>query len=109
MRSKKLVQIGTIGVDCGMVYIGDPCYIARTPLGMTGDDPQDKHWDAFLQNITQMIHAYAAHSVVTGTLPNGTSAFPAALCVRPAPGDGEYPVYAEFEAGRIIKVVIEFD
>src|SRR3974390_2188244 len=27
------VRIGSVGVDAGMLYIGDPCYIHRTPLG----------------------------------------------------------------------------
>ena len=101
--------IGTIGVDAGMCYLGDPCYIAHTPLGHTGDDPDDTHWREFLHGISDPDTDYmSSHANVMGALPSG---FPirAGVCVHTGWGDGEYPVYVtRNKEGRIASVTIEF-
>jgi len=36
--------IGTVGIDAGMLYLGDPCYVIDKPLGRMP-------WDVFLRNL----------------------------------------------------------
>jgi len=102
--------IGRVGVDAGMIYCGDPCYIHHTPLGHTGDDPDDVHWREFLKGIETPGHDYMLdHATVMGTLPNGITKFPAGVCLISGEGDGEYPVYVtRNKEGLIASVTIEF-
>jgi len=109
MKSKRL-WIGEIGVDSGMCYIGDPCYIAKTPLGHTADDPNDEHWKAFLRGIASPGKDWMeSHATVMGTLKGRGTEFPAGVCVTTGHGDGVYLVYAEFDPdGSIARVIIDF-
>jgi len=113
MAKSKRVKIGECGVDAGMIYMGDPCYVHHTPLGRTGDDPDDKHWREFLAGIAGPEGYLESHATVMGRMvrADGTVAheFPAGVCVVTGHGDGCYPVYAEFaEDGAIKSVTIEF-
>lgn len=97
-RARPLVQIGTVGVDAGMLYIGDPCYVIDAPLGR-------RAWDQFLREIGLEDKTW---SVVEGETATGNR-FPAGLVCVSGAGDGEYPVYAEFTAeARIARLVIDF-
>lgn len=48
LTKDKWVRVGTIGVDAGCVWIGDPCYILQ------GDRPKaiGKDWAAFCRTLT---------------------------------------------------------
>jgi hypothetical protein len=120
MAKSKRVKIGEIGVDAGMMYCGDPCYIARTPLGLTGTDraieegggEQDKHWREFLKGIAGPEGYLESHATVEGRMvrADGTVAhtFPAGV-VWVTGGDGCFPVFAEFDDdGTIARVTIDF-
>lgn len=85
--------IGKFGVDAGLVWIGDPCYI----LHKEGDQkPQDigEDWDDFCKILDDKVYYdFNSLGVVAST----------------GYGDGIYPVYARFMDGRIMELKINFD
>jgi hypothetical protein len=93
-------QIGEIGVDAGLCWIGDPCYILHKeqPPKAIGKDwgefcdiLNDDKYPTYKQFHYDLGHAGLGVVVSTGY------------------GDGVYPVYAEFnEEGRIARVWVEF-
>ena len=87
--SKNLTLIGRIGVDAGMCWIGDPCYVlpddARSNPGA--------NWDDFC----------------AAMLKTNVKEFNEGVCVTTGYGDGEYPVYAEIDKnGVVCSVQIRF-
>jgi hypothetical protein len=101
-RTKKV--IGHIGVDAGLCYIGDPCYLVGRELGADydafyttylNDDRQEQAWTVPYSNIPEAPgRATPVRAVVVGT----------------GFGDGMYPVEAEIDSdGRVRKVIINFD
>ena len=87
-----LVNIGTVSVDSGQLLLVDPCYLDKRQFEdlyaecckATGDEKNpDKNFDQVFDTL--------------------------ALCTSTGYGDGEYPVYAKIEHGRIMKVVINFE
>jgi Protein of unknown function (DUF4241) len=90
--------IGEIGVDAGLCWIGDPCYILHTDKA-----PQaiGKDWSEFCDTLDSNTefrqydcdHGHPGLGVVVST----------------GYGDGTYPVFAEFnDDGRVAKVWVEF-
>jgi hypothetical protein len=98
---KGYVQIGTIGVDAGLCMIGDPCYVIDRPLGKGS-------WDAFLDARTPQDEDAAHWELETSMAVERGRKFPCGLLVTTGDGDGEYPVYAKIEDGRVRKVIIDF-
>ena len=97
------VQIGTVGIDAGMLMLGDPCYVVDKPLGAMD-------WDAFLDRLYAQSAAGADASwwTMMGDLPNGAP-FRAGLVVTTGWGDGEYPVTARLNPeGRVMSVTVTF-
>lgn len=97
MKRKESVKIGEIGVDAGLVWIGDPCYI----LHKGEDFPPElgKSWDEFCD-------------IVLGKEPSSGPTVVdfdgLGVVASTGYGDGTYPVFAEFEDGRVKKITIEF-
>jgi len=91
-----------IGVDAGVVWVGDPCYILhKKKLPKT----LGKNWSEFCDLLgnecpTRKQFNYAAGHEGLG------------VCVSSGLGDGFYPVYAEIEetgwGKRITKVWVDF-
>lgn len=101
MRTK-VTQIGTVGVDAGMLYLGDPCYVIDAELGK-------KPWDEFLRELyaSRPEGNGASYWIATGK--TGWRSFPAGVVVTTGYGDGEYPVFAEInEEGRVMSVTVNF-
>ena len=103
MRTKQNIrkQIGEIGVDAGLCWIGEPCYILHSdalPKSIAKDWDEfcdilhaDKQYPTCKQFNYDLGHAGLGVVVSTGY------------------GDGVYPVYAEFnDEGRVAKVWVEF-
>ena len=104
MRTK-VTQIGTVGVDAGMLYLGDPCYVIDKELGRMP-------WGEFLDKLyaTDAAGGNAMHWTVRAPFPNPAAGdFPAGIVVTTGYGDGEYPVFAEInEEGRVMSVTVNF-
>ncbi|WP_327292479.1 hypothetical protein [Streptomyces sp. NBC_01198] len=89
------VQIGSVGVDSGTVFIGDPCYT------ITGDASHHiKTWSEFCDRTPWGEKPYDV------TEPAGPGV---GLSIPTFWGDGSWPVHAEIVDGRIARVIVDFD
>jgi len=85
--SKELV--GYCGVDAGLIWLGDPCYIKNHP-----ELNDESKWQEFCESLRDMNLPQEAYSGVL---------------TRTGWGDGEYPVYAtKTKDGDIKKIEIVF-
>lgn len=91
------VLIGHIGVDAGLCWIGDPCYILHkaTPPIEIGTD-----WSDFCDKIENMKFG-KSFNYDMGHEGLG-------VVVSTGYGDGEYPVYATIQDGQVKSVTVEF-
>jgi len=85
-------RVGLIGVDSGLCWVGDPCYIRKGIENATG-----KSWDELF--VTPPIN-YAGYQFKNGVDGLG-------VCVG-TDGDGCYPVYVAFNDGPIQRIVVDF-
>jgi len=101
-------EVGSIGVDAGIVWLGDPCYILHR------NDPAEQ--DSAPADIGVSWHDFCERINARGIYRTGVAAFShdagysgMGLCVSTAYGDGEYPVYVKRNRfGRIAEVKIVF-
>lgn len=101
----ELKQIGKIGVDSGLVWIGDPCYL------LDGDKPESvgKDWgefcDIFKENEEKETRS------ISFNYDMGHEGL--GVCSSTKWGDGTYPVYGIFEKGDTRKspngILIDFE
>lgn len=103
MKTKRNTRerIGVIGVDAGLCWLGDPCYILHAdPKPATiGQD-----WEEFcdILEADDGDRTYTQFDYNLGHPGLG-------VVVSTGYGDGVYPVYVEFnEDGRVAKVCVEF-
>lgn len=90
------VKIGEVGVDAGLIWIGDPCYILHQPKGKP--ESIGKNWEEFCNKLTDDVTQFNYDLGHTGL----------GVCVSSGYGDGEYDVEANFEDGRVKEVRIKF-
>ena len=94
---KSIKRIGEIGVDAGLCWIGDPCYILHA-------DPKPK---AIGNNWGEFCNIVNAAAVKQFNYDIGHPGL--GVAVSTGHGDGVYPVFAEFDdQGRVAKVCLEF-
>jgi hypothetical protein len=108
------IKIGSIGVDAGICFIGDPCYTLpddasqRTILDANGDNL----WNRLIKAMENKSHT--SMSYITKNRFNeyaeglGVCVRTTGVCVTTGDGDGEYPVYAEIEDGIVKSVTVKF-
>lgn len=91
-------KIGVIGVDAGLCWLGDPCYV------FGGDaDHKWNTWMDFVNSIDDKEHPTTQqYNYNLGHAGLG-------VLVSTGYGDGCYPVYAEIEDNRVKRVTIDFD
>lgn len=93
-------QIGEIGVDAGLCWLGDPCYILH-PANMPKELGKD--WEDFCHRL----HKKEERGTSQFNYDKGHSGL--GVCVSTGYGDGCYPVYVtRGEDGRIASVTVEF-
>jgi hypothetical protein len=80
---KGMVKIGEIGVDTGLCWIGDPCYLTpKTPF---------ENWHDFCDKLKPL-----------------KTQFKDGICVSTGYGDGVYPVYAKVKNNIVESITIDF-
>lgn len=101
-------QIGVIGVDAGLCWIGDPCYILHKDKKAKESHNQTpkaigKDWIDFCDKICDNNYGkYMQFNYDLGHAGLG-------VVVETGYGDGTYPVFAEFiDDGSVAKVWVEF-
>lgn len=102
MYNRKL--IGHIGVDAGLCWVGDPCYILHTD---TPPKAIGKNWGDFCNGLTKYergMEISLQHK--SYNYDNGHEGL--GVVVGTGWGDGSYPVYAEFEHGRVARITVDF-
>ena len=86
-------QIGTIFVDAGLCWVGDPCYVM-------GDDASSRVKD-WMADFCDKLDFNKNHNAPLG---DGTG-----FAISTGYGDGEYPVFIERgHEGRVSAIRIEF-
>lgn len=87
-----LKLLGYIGVDAGIVWIGDPCYID------SNDTPPFANWNEFCNKLYDGQPSFNAKEFSEG------------VCVSTLHGDGRYPIYAlQDNRGNNRLVLIDFN
>ena len=100
MKDINWEQVGIIGVDAGLCWIGDPCYI----MGKDTNEQPAETWEAFCDLLQK--------NEVNGTMQWNYKMGHAGLGVTVSTGwgDGEYPVFIKRnKEGRIAEVKVVFD
>ena len=86
-------EVGSIFVDAGLCWVGDPCYVM-------GDDASSrvKDWGEFCDKLPHGKEMYS------NPLGKGTG-----MAISTGYGDGEYPVFVETnDEGRVSAIKIVF-
>jgi len=90
-------HIGNIGIDAGICWIGDPCYVLPDDAS---ERDQVNTWDKFCETMLPNKN-YASFNYRKGHEGLG-------VCVSTGHGDGCYPVHAVIKNGVIHSVEITF-
>ena len=100
-------QIGTLGVDAGCMLLVDPCYILPdSRLDQNGKPFKEAPYD--YEDMLKEMEAQGWPREFW-VKPKGYSQ-PLGLIVESGYGDGEYPVFAQYDRnGRLVRVMIDFD
>lgn len=100
MENNKWQKVGVIGVDAGLCWIGDPCYI----LGEDANEQPTKTWSEFCDALSRKEKkGVAKWSYKAGHEGLGVT-------VSTGYGDGVYPVFIRRNSdGRISAVKVIFD
>lgn len=103
-------HIGVIGVDAGLVSIGDPCYYKEKSIA-----DMRNAWEAGFDESREFFKKEEWQELVIKHRFNGAAASKdvldealAAITVSSGYGDGCYNVFAKFKDGRISAVLVEF-
>lgn len=91
-------QAGVIGVDAGLCWIGDPCYVIHREKSFEslGED-----WDEFCAGLSL--------GVVVKQFDYDMGHPGLGMCISTGYGDGVYPVLVTKNSeGRVVRVTIEF-
>jgi hypothetical protein len=100
IQATELKQIGTVSVDSGLIWIGDPLYVlhGRKPIdiGRSWQEFCNQHWPREEKTSRAVQYNHDGGHPGLG------------MAVATGFGDGVYPVYAEIEDGLVVRVVIQF-
>ena len=96
------VEIGTIGVDAGLCWIGDPCYVVAKDCSNVWEK-----WHDFCDDLRKGYPPNQAPPIKQFNYALGHAGL--GVCVNTGYGDGSYPVYARFgDEGRVAEVRVVF-
>ena len=95
-------EAGVIGVDAGLCWIGDPCYILHKDDKDKKPQSIGKDWLDFCDNLGTDYPTVKQFDYDRGHPGLG-------MCVSTGYGDGCYPVFVTKNSeGRVVRVTIEF-
>lgn len=98
-------RVGQVGVDAGMVMVGDPCYLDK----FTDHEYDDKKVET---QMAKRRYDYSYSGACAATLSEekaGQLGIGDAVAVSSGYGDGVYPVYAHYNhEGRIERLEVVF-
>ena len=102
MNKTKWEFAGTIGVDAGICWIGDPCYIHDAEYW-----PKEwgKTWEDFCETLSDK-EGDKYPTAVQFNYDNGGAGL--GICVSTGYGDGAYSVFTKKKDGRIAEVKVVF-
>lgn len=102
--------LGHIGVDAGIVWIGDPCYILHkenNPKMISDKNPKSigKNWNEFCEKFFESEH----DSFKSFTYDSGSEGL--GICTSTYYGDGQYPVIGFFKSNetRPLFIIVDFN
>lgn len=99
--NRKWEKVGIIGVDAGLVWIGDPCYVFHKE----NEPPKElgKNWSEFCDIL------FEKEKRQTNQFNYDLGHPGLGVCVPTGYGDGEYPVLVQRnKEGRVMKVMVDF-
>ena len=95
-------EAGVIGVDAGLCWIGDPCYILHKDDKDKKPKSIGENWMDFCNNLGEDYPTVKQFHYDRGHEGLG-------MCVSTGYGDGVYPVFVTKNSeGRVVRVTIEF-
>jgi hypothetical protein len=94
---------GEIGVDAGLCWIGDPCYLKYTPLG---ENMPDEAWHEFLEQMYKLEEESGHPGLARWKYPAGHEGV--GITSMTGHGDGLYPVYVRKDNGCVAELRIVF-
>jgi len=101
---KGFIKIGSFGVDAGLCWIGDPCYILHKD-----QPPKDigKDWSDFCDILGDKHEVSGDYQTAEFNYDKGHSGL--GLCIQSGSGDGCYDVYIKKGSdGYIQQALIDF-
>lgn len=91
-------QIGSVSVDAGCIWVGDPCYV------IGGDSSfSPALWADYCKILDEIDHWDSGESYCE-PLGDGIG-----MHVQTMYGDGSYPVYAEFDGNKVKRLIIDLE
>jgi len=104
MSSSKWEKVGTVGVDAGLIIVGDPCYFA-TP---DATEHIAKTWGDFCDFLFVLDKEFDKNGYKQ--LNYGAGHPGLGVVVSTGYGDGVYPVFIKKnEEGRVVRLMVKFD
>jgi hypothetical protein len=98
-----LKLIGKFGVDSGQAMIGDPCYLESWQNWESEKEPFENHKN----KKGEFSYLGACNATIENT--HGVLGQGSSVVFTTGYGDGVYPVFAEIDDGRIVKIVVDFN
>lgn len=101
---KEWTLVGHFGVDSGLCWIGDPCYVIHTPP----DQSLGASWREFCDKLGDIYPTAKSFDISSGYEGLG-------CCISTGCGDGVYPVYALIRelpgwvGRRVVSVYVDFE
>ena len=98
-RKPQLELLGHVGVDAGLIWIGDPCYCVTPDC----NEHPAATWSEFCDKLDH-------EKPVEAVFPFRMGHDGLGVCLSTRHGDGSYPVYVERDnVGRVVAATIRFD
>jgi hypothetical protein len=110
-RKNGRYRVGSVGVDAGMVMVGDPCYLDKWGKDSANGTEYIDNEVAEQQESGEYKYTYSGACAATlGEHGAGELGNADAVAVSSGYGDGVYPVFATYNHdGRIVKLEVIFD